>query len=96
MSCSESLVLTAKARLLIVIRKNVWMLFSSLLEVALGDLGISNCDGDLRLVTGNLHDVSEHSSLLVDLDLVDQELLEGCNLHNLVLHGLAASIHGEK
>ena len=47
-------------------------------------------DANLVLLTGDGDGAAEHSSLAVHLDAVVQELLEGGDVHDLVLDRLAA------
>lgn len=62
-------------------------------RVPLGE-GALGGDGDLVLLAGDGDGAAEHSSLAIDLDAVVKELLEGGDVHDLVLDGLPA-VDGE-
>jgi hypothetical protein len=51
-------------------------------------------DADLVLVARDGDSAAENAGLAVDLDAVVEELLKGRDVHDLVLHGLAA-VDGE-
>jgi hypothetical protein len=60
------------------------------LQVAAGELLVRN-DLDLAIaLLGDLDGVAEVSGAALDLDAVVQELLEGLDVEDLVVHGLRA------
>jgi hypothetical protein len=58
-------------------------------EVLLGERALRG-DADLVLLAEDGDGAAEHPSLAIDLDAVVEDLLEGDDVHDLVLDGLAA------
>lgn len=55
--------------------------------------GVFGGDGDLGLVAGDGDGVAEGTGLAADLDALLKELLQGGDIHNLILHRLRAVDH---
>jgi len=70
------------------------VLLGQVLQVPLGE-GALGGDADLVLLTSDGDGGAEHARFAVNLDAVVEELFEGGDVHDLVLHGLA-TVDGER